>query len=138
MKKTAVVLILALAVAGAAVAQGAPAPWGPPGWNLSQTPAQSIKVEGKLALINGIIGLKSGSKTYYVPMLGRLAGFVEGIKEGASVKLEGYEYPYAAAPEYSMLMVTKLTVGGKDYDFSQLAYGGMGGRHGGMWGGRRW
>lgn len=143
MKKTAVVLILALAVAGAAVAQGAPAPWGPPGWNPSQTPAQSIKVEGKLALINGIIGLKSGSKTYYVPMLARLAGFVEGIKEGASVKLEGYEYPYAAAPEYSMLMVTKLTVGGKDYDLGQFAGRGMGGRmhdgrYGGMRGGRGW
>mgnify|MGYP005846432069 CR=1 FL=1 len=134
MKKIAVVLVIALAGAGVLVAQAAP--WGAPGY--SQPQVQTVKVDGKLALINGIIGLKSGSKTYYTPMLGRLSGFVEGIKEGALVKLEGYEYPIAAAPEYATLIVTKLTVGGKDYDFSQLAYGGMSyGRRGGMMGGRR-
>jgi hypothetical protein len=133
MKKIAVVLVIALAGAGVLVAQAAP--WGPPGY--SRPEGQTVKVDGKLALINGIIGVKSGSKTYYTPMLGRLSGFVEGIKEGSSVKLEGYEYPIAAAPEYVTLMVTKLTVGGKDYDFSQLAHGGMGGRRGGMMGGRR-
>jgi len=137
MKKLMIVLVAALAAAGVAVAQGAPAPWGPPGWNQPQ--AQSVKVEGKLSLINGMIGLKSGGKTYYVPMLSRMAGFVEWIKEGASVKLEGYEYQLPYAPEYYTLMVTKLTVGGKDYDFSQ--YGGFGlwgGGHRGMMGRRGW
>ena len=133
-KKIAIVVVLALAVAGVVFAQVAPAPFGPYGY--TQTQAPLVKVDGKLALINGIIGVKSGSKTYYLPMIGRLAGFVEGIKEGASVKVEGYEYPLAAAPEYSTVMVTKLTVGGKDYDLSQFAGYGMG--RGGMMGGRHW
>ena len=137
MKKLVIVLVVALAAAGMAVAQGAPGPVGPPGWYQSQT--QIVKAEGKLSLINGMVGLKSGGKTYYVPMLGRLSGFVEGLKEGASVKLEGYEYQLPYAPEYSTLMVTKLTFGGKDYDFSQLAHGRMGfGWGGGMMGGRHW
>ena len=136
MKKLPIVLAIALIATGIAFAQTA-APFSPPGF--SQTTAQIIKVDGKLALINGVIGLKSGSKTYYLPMLGRLAGFVEGIKEGASVKAEGYEYPLAGAPEYSTVMVTKLTVGGKDYDLSQFAGYGMGhGYRGGMMGGRHW
>jgi hypothetical protein len=138
MKRIAMILLVALAVAGVAVAQNAPAPWGPPGWNQPQ--AQSVKVEGRLALINGTIGIKSGAKTYYVPMLARMAGFIEGIKEGASVKLEGYERQLPYAPEYYTLMATKLSVGGKDYDLGQ--YGGFGmrgqfGGFGGMRGGRQ-
>ena len=141
MKRTGIVLVLAMIAGTLLIAQSTPAPFPAPGF--TQAAAQIVKVDGKLALINGIIGIKSGSKTYYVPMLMRLSGFVDGIKEGASVKVEGYEYPLAAAPEYSTVAVTKLTVGGKDYDLSQFAgygYGpGMGyGRHGGLWGGYRW
>jgi hypothetical protein len=85
-----------------------------------------------------MIGIKSGTKTYYLRNVGRLAGFVEGVKEGASVKVEGYAYPLPAAPDYSMVHGTKLTVGGKVYDLSQ--YGGFGGgmgQRGGMRGGAR-
>jgi hypothetical protein len=139
MKKMSVLLIMALVVGGLAVAQPGPGAWGPQNRPLppafAQPQGELVKVDGTLSLINGRIGLKSGGKTYYVPMLGRYAGFIEGLKEGAYVKLEGYEFPYPIAPEYSMLRVTKLTVGGKDYDFSQLAYGY--GHHGGMMG-RRW
>lgn len=150
MKKVAVLLVLALALGGLATAQPGPGAWGPPGpygygpQGRAVPPAfapvqgEVVKVDGTLSLINGRIALKSGGKTYYVPMLGRYAGFIEGLKEGAYVKLEGYEFPYPVAPEYSMLRVTKLTVGGKDYDFSQLGYGlGGYGPRGGMMG-RRW
>ena len=142
MKKAIIVLVVALTAGGVLAAQTAP--WGPQGWNQAQ--GQTVKIEGKLALINGMIGLKSGSKTYYTPRLGRLAGFVEGIKDGASVKLEGYKRQFPAAPEYSMLMVTKVSVGGKDYDLGQAGGGcGIGGGRGsggagrgGMMRGGRW
>jgi hypothetical protein len=58
------------------------------------------------------------------------------------VKLEGYEYPLAYAPGYSMLAVTKLTLNGKDYNLGSYGpgfgpgYGMHGGPRGGMWG--RW
>ncbi len=152
MKKVTVLLgVLALLSGGFVMAQPGPgpvyppAPWGAPRGYGPQVPpappafapvqAEVVKVDGTLSLINGRIGLKSGGKTYYVPMLGKYAGFIEGLKEGAYVKLEGYAFPYPWAPEYYTLRVTKLTVGGKDYDFSQLAYGY--GRRGGMMG-RRW
>lgn len=147
MKKVAVLLVLALVVGGLAMAQPGPGAWDPPGPGgfgsqarpvppaYAQAQAETVKVDGTLSLINGRIGLKSGGKTYYVPMLGRYAGFIEGLKEGAYVKLEGYAFPIPMAPEYSMLRVTKLTVGSKDYDFSKLVYGY--GRQGGTMG-HRW
>lgn len=115
MKRIALILAMALAITGVSFAQTS-----------TQTTAPTITVEGKLALINGTIGVKSGSKTYYLPNLGRLTGFVDGIKEGATVKAEGYERPVAMAPEYSVVRVTKLTVGGKEYDLGQGFGGGMG------------
>jgi len=131
MKKLGIGIILAVLVGTTLAAQPAPMPFSPQGRFIAPnaTLAQTVKVEGKLALINGVIALKSGTKTYYVPMLGRLAGFIEGIKEGASVKLEGYEYPIAAAPEYATLAVIKLSVGGKDYDLGQFGGYGAGFNH---------
>lgn len=132
MKKAVIVLVLALVAGGFAMAQPVGGPMmGPYGRPLApayaQQPTETVKVDGTLTLINGRIGLKSGGKTYYTPMLGRYAGFIEGLKEGAFVRLEGYAYPLPAAPEYAVLRVTKLSVSGKEYDFSQFAYGGMGG-----------
>ena len=135
MRKLVTVLVVALAAASVASAQ--PAPWGAPPWGQAQ--AQTVTVEGRLALVNGAIGLQSGGKTYYMPMLGRLSGFIDGLKEGATIKVEGYESQLPYAPNTSMLAVTKITVAGKDYDLGQ--YAGMGpgmhGRHGGMRGGMR-
>jgi len=131
MKKLLFVVALALVGGAALFAQVGPGMMGKrnSAQSAGQTAAKTITVEGKLALINGTIGMQSGSKTYYLPNLGMLAGFIDGVKEGSSVKVEGYEYPLAAAPEYSTVMVTKLTVGGKDYDLSQTARGRMmGGR----------
>jgi hypothetical protein len=141
MKKLAFILVAALAVAGVASAQAVP--WGPYAHSADQT--KLVKVDGKLALINGMIGLSAGGKTYYTPMLTRLVGFVNGLNEGSSVKLEGYDYALTYAPGYSMLAVTKLTLNGKDYDLSNNGqgfgpgygmYGMHGGPRGGMWG--RW
>jgi len=141
MKKIGIIMIVAVLAGATLAAQPAPMPFGPQNRFMTPTatPAQTIKVEGKLALINGVIALKSGTETYYVPMIGRIAGFIEGVKEDASVKLEGYEFPIAAAPEYATLTVTKLGVGGKDYDLGQFGGFGTGfNHHGGMKRGGRW
>ena len=112
MKRMALILIATLAVAGVASAQTGP--WGYPGYWGNQ--GQPVKVDGTLVLTNGVIGVQSGGKTYYTPMLGRLVGFVNGLAEGASARLEGYAYPLGYEAGYSMLAVTKLTVNGKSYD----------------------
>jgi hypothetical protein len=48
-------------------------------------------------LVNGMIAVQSGGKTYYVGGLNRLIGFIDGLKEGASVKLEGYAFALPGA-----------------------------------------
>lgn len=121
MKKLIALMTIALAVASLAVAQATP--------DQSATAQPTVKIEGKLALVNGRIAVKQGDKTYYLNNVSRLAGFVDGIKEGAQVKAEGYACQVTDAPEYSYIAVTKLTVGGKDYDLSQTSGRGMmGGR----------
>jgi opacity protein-like surface antigen len=118
MKRIIMGMAVLLMVAGLAMAQTAQA-----------TNAQTIvKVEGKLALINGYVGLQYKDKTYYVDLPNYLYGFVDGLKEGAQVKLEGYDFSSEKTPTYVQLHVTKLTFNGKDYDLSQLDGGrrGMG------------
>lgn len=140
MKKIVAISIMALAVAGGvAFAQAAPWGWGPGAYpaQVGAPTATTIKVEGKLELVNGAFAVQSGKTTYYVPWVGRYVGFIDGLKEGTSVKIEGYATPLAAAPEYSMLAPTKFTVNGKDYDFSTqyqgYGYGYGYGMHRGRW-----
>jgi hypothetical protein len=143
MKKQIVACLAALAIAGTAVAQAGPAQQAP-----AAAAQQLVKLSGKLEVINGMIGLKADGTSYLLPHLGQLVGFVKELQEGASVKVEGYAYPVPSQAGYSMLALTKLTIGGKDYDFGKadgfgpfggrgMGYGAGGGRGGrGMMGGR--
>jgi hypothetical protein len=111
MKKIVLVMAIALAAAGVVSAQSLP--WGV---------AQSQSVQGTLGLQNGVIVLSSGNAVYYVPHLFRYVGFIDGLKEGAQVKIEGYSMGNG------YLMPSKITVGGKDYDVSS-GYSDLGMRH---------
>ena len=73
-------------------------------------PPEKITVEGTLQLQNGTIAVKSGETIYNVPMLHRYAGFIEGIKDGNRVSIEGYASKTHLRP-------TKVTISGKSYDF---------------------
>jgi opacity protein-like surface antigen len=141
MKRLGLVLAMALAIVGGAFAQSSKIADAA----ADQSAPQVTQISGNLALINGHVAIKSGDKTYYLQGIQRLLGFVDGLKEGSSVKVEGYSLPMQAAPEYVFMRLTKLTFNGKAYDLSQagLPYnrgcvggrgdkGGMGGmlRHG--------
>jgi hypothetical protein len=146
MKRIAIVLIIALVGAAAVSAQGfgmraAPAA-------TVQAAQEIVKIDGKLSLVEGHPAVVSGGKTYFVRIPGMLYGFLDSLKEGAAVKLEGYASAVPLATNSFFYQATKLTVGGKDYDLSQYANrggmmgapnGGPAGR-GGMQGGRggRW
>lgn len=132
MKRIASSLIILLAIAGIAAAQsgGAKAPDSlAPGQAQGQAVA---RIEGKLALVNGEIGIAYKDKTYYLAMPKFLFGFIDGLKEGAQVKLEGYEFANPRTPEYVQFQVTKLSFNGRDYDLTQA---GRRGRMGAMMGG---
>jgi hypothetical protein len=81
----------------------------------SNTPTTNIK--GTLGLSNGRISVVSGNITYYVKGLERFVGFVDGLKEGAQVSIDGY----AAAPTIEgqkdrLFRAVKLTMNGKTYE----------------------
>jgi len=86
--------------------------------------SQSVTVTGTLQLQNGQIALAGGNTFYFVPTLGRYIGFIEGLKEGASVSIDGYVWGNYLEP-------SKLTIGGKSYNFSANNLGqGWGGGYG--------
>ncbi|MCX7656278.1 MAG: hypothetical protein N2Z76_07110 [Treponemataceae bacterium] len=125
MKRLGAILIIGVLTIGALSAQAfGPGPGGP-GATIATQNLQITKIEGKLALVNGLIAVQTGGKTYYLRGINQLVGFIDGLKEGASVKLEGYAMQFPAAPEYYHFMVTKLTIGNKDYDLSNRPFTGM-------------
>jgi hypothetical protein len=73
----------------------------------SRTPQN---IEGTLKLEKGFIAVQSGESVYYVPMLTRYIGFINGLKEDAKVSIEGFLFRNIIHP-------LKVTVADKSYDF---------------------
>jgi hypothetical protein len=108
-------------------------------------PAAQV-VSGSLVFVKGRIALQSGGATYYLRGIGRLVGFVDGLKEGVEATLEGYAFAipqnYQSAAVEHVFQVVKLTCNGKEYDLNNEAYfsqtaarhplPGHAGRHGTM------
>lgn len=136
MKRIVTVCIIGLVALGAVSAQGfGPRP-GMPGQPVQpQIQQVASTIEGKLALVQGHPAVAVKDKTYFVQLPQFMYGFVDGLKEGATVKLEGFEVAIPYAPNSFMFHVNTLTIGTKSYDLSQIA-GGMMGQRGGMMGGR--
>jgi hypothetical protein len=154
MKKTLIAIAIAFLVIGAASAQ----PWagGPgksqnsPGYGrgygyAAQAPAlklDKISLEGKLELVSGRVAIKQDSKTYFVMIPNSLYGFVPGLVEGATVKVDGYSHAIPNLKDSFAVKVDTLTLGGRTIDLTSntgLGYGqgnGMMGRQGGMMGGQ--
>jgi hypothetical protein len=83
----------------------------------AQTATPTTTISGTLGLSNGRIAVKSGAVTYYVRELGHYIGFIDGLKDGAQVTLEGY----ASAPSIEgqterLFFPVKLTLNGKVYE----------------------
>ncbi|GHT93758.1 hypothetical protein FACS1894140_6840 [Spirochaetia bacterium] len=98
-----------------------------PGWGtgangrVSPAPAETVTVNGNLQLVDGHIAVVSGGTTYFVNNLQRLVGFIDGLKEGAAVKLEGSAAAVPLNANARFLRVTRLTINGKTYDFPNTA-----------------
>jgi hypothetical protein len=107
MRKLMIALALVVSVQGFVSAQG---------WRGS---GQPVTVTGMLGLQHGRITILSDETTYYVPSLERYIGFIEGLKEGAQVSLEGY---VSGNGDYARIQLLKMTLGGKDYDFSPRSF----------------
>jgi len=78
--------------------------------SVAQQRSDPVTVEGTLKLERGFVAIESGETVYLVPMLNRYIGFINDLKEGARVSVEGREFRNTILP-------TKVTIGGKSYDF---------------------
>lgn len=134
MKKALVAIAIAFIVVGVAAAQ----PFGQ--WNQPQgtfpgrgqvqaapygrmgtLPAatvdvEEISLEGKLELVDTRVAIKKDDKTYFVMIPSRLFGFVDGLKEGASVKISGYSRALTDVENSYVVHVNTLDVNGKTID----------------------
>ena len=128
MKKLVFLAVISLLVMGTVSAQG----WG---WGFAPpAPPETVRVEGTLQLQDGHMVLSTGTAVYFVPGLFRYVGFIDGLREGARISAEGFV-------SGSFLQISKLNIGGREYDFSattQPGWGPMGGpmgwRHHQEWG----
>ena len=160
MKKAQIAVAIAFLVIGAASAQPfaqQTRPWsvqpgygqmGTPGYGrnftapaAAQLVVEKITLEGTLELVDARVALKKDNKTYFVMIPSRLYGFVDGLKEGASVKIEGYSHEIPGVKDSYGVQVNLLTLNGKTIDlgtavgtFGAMGRGAMGGQ--GMMGGR--
>jgi hypothetical protein len=78
---------------------------------------ETVTVSGNLELVNGQIAVVADGVTYIAGGLRWLTGFIDGIKEGAAVSLEGWARTAPFDANTRFLRISKLTVDGKDYTF---------------------
>jgi len=88
----------------------------------NQTPRpspESATVSGNLTIARGMIAVVSGETTWLVRGINRYIGFIDGLKEGAEVTLEGYAMPASRDKNIKSLHVQKMTLNGKDYELAR-------------------
>jgi len=86
--------------------------------NFPRLQAESASVSGSLTVSQGMIAVENEGITYLTFGLNRFVGFIDGLKEGAQVTLEGTATVNPKNDKVKVLRVRKMTLNGKDYDFS--------------------
>jgi hypothetical protein len=112
MKKILLTVVLVALGAGLIFAQGITPSVPQPG-----APAKT-KVTGTLAWVKGGIAVQKDGTDYIARTLNQLVGFVDGLKEGATVTVEGYAFPMVSREKSILFHATTLTFNGKDYELA--------------------
>jgi len=111
MKKIALLCMLTAVICGSIFAQ-------------STTPTTNIR--GTLGLSAGRISVVSGNVTYYVRGIERFVGFIDGLKEGSQVSLDGYvSAPKVEGQKDRLFYPVTLTFNGKNYEVGSPNAGNM-------------
>ena len=130
--KTKILFVL-LAVALVATISAQPQPQAPGQERGERQPranrpaAETVTVTGSMVVARGMPALKSGEVTYFVSGISRLIGFVDGLREGAQVTVEGRSMANPRDETVKFLRVSKLTIGGRSYEITtpEFNFGGM-------------
>jgi hypothetical protein len=97
----------------------------------AQSNAQTTTIRGTLTLSGGKISVTSGNIIYYVRGLQRFVGFIDGLKEGAQVSLDGYvSTPSIDGQKDRLFYPITLALNGKNYEVGSPTVGNMAGRNG--------
>lgn len=113
MKKSVALLFIAILITGTVFAQDKA---GRPNANNRQREINSVTIDGTLKLEKGSVAVQSGDSVYLVPLLNRYINFINGLKEGAKVSVEGINFR-------NFIMPKKVTIEGKSYDFIAGGFG---------------
>lgn len=116
MKHTMMIMMLTCGAVYMAHAQGTPHGWGPPRGAPPQM--EKASVSGALTIAQGRIAIIQNDVTYLLAGLNRFVGFIDGLKEGASVSVEGEAFSREANAAVKLMRVQKLTLNGKDYSLA--------------------
>ncbi|MDR0497826.1 MAG: hypothetical protein LBH42_09445 [Treponema sp.] len=95
--------------------------------NQHRPAVETVTVTGNLIVAHGMPAIKSGDVTYIVSGINRLVGFIDGLKEGAQVSIEGIALANPRNETLKFLRLSKLTIGGKTYDLAPPEGFSMGG-----------
>jgi hypothetical protein len=94
------------------------------GITFAQITTPTTTVDGILGLSNGRIVLGSGDTIYYTRGLDRFIGFIDGLKDGAQVSIEGYVSPPSLeGANERLLFPVKLTLNDKVYEVGPVMTG---------------
>lgn len=118
MKKIGMFVFAALIAAGLGFAQTGNPPDAGPKAGAQFTPPEKSTISGNLGISRGMLSLESGGILYYVRGLDRFIGFIDGLKEGAALSLEGYAFDSPRLPGAKIFRVTELRLNGKNYDLA--------------------
>ena len=87
--------------------------------NFQQQP-EKVSINGNLTIVRGMIAVKSNDLTYLAGGLTRFIGFIDGLKDGAAVILDGNAFSLPQNDKVKFLQVQKMTLNGKEYDLGRL------------------
>ena len=78
-----------------------------------RTAPETVTIDGTLQLEKGFVAVSAAGEdsVYLVPKLTRYIGFIDGLKEGTKVSVEGFKFNKVIQP-------TKVTINGKSYEFA--------------------
>jgi hypothetical protein len=124
MKRIIALVIFVVFTAGTSVFAQAPEGRGLEGRDRTERRGQELRepkasekttVSGTLGIRQGRIILESGDTFYYVAGINHLTGFIDGLKEGASVSVEGYVFRSPGNNSDQVIRASALTIGGRNY-----------------------
>jgi hypothetical protein len=114
MKRNVLCVLLALGAVTLVTAQGRDRR----GMGAQPVATEKITVTGNLTIAQGMLAVKNNEISYRVNGLQRFVGFIDSLKEGAQVTLEGYVIANPNDAKTKFLRTSKLTINGKDYELA--------------------